>query len=199
MRTVFASNPSRLMRLVVAALAAATITACASSSSQTTAGGSAPTSLAPAGPGSATPRQAPTPTNATVERVVDGDTVVVRAAGVRERVRLIGVDTPETKDPRRPVQCFGHEASTYTTRLLPPGTPIRLERDVELRDRYGRLLAYVYRGDGLFVNLALARDGYARLLTYPPNVAHVDEFTSAVTGAREAGRGLWRACGMTST
>jgi micrococcal nuclease len=134
--------------------------------------------------------------NATVDRVVDGDTIRIVAAGGRsERVRLIGIDTPETKDPRRPVQCFGKEASAFTAKLLPRSTRVRLVRDVEGRDRYGRLLAYVYRArDGLFVNLALAEGGYARALTIPPNVAHVDEFLTAVRTAREQSRGLWGRC-----
>jgi micrococcal nuclease len=134
--------------------------------------------------------------NATVDRVVDGDTIRIVAAGGRsERVRLIGIDTPETKDPRRPVQCFGKEASAFTTKLLPRSTRVRLVRDVEGRDRYGRLLAYVYRAsDGLFVNLALADGGYARALTIPPNVAHVDEFLAAVRTAREQARVLWGRC-----
>ena len=134
--------------------------------------------------------------NATVDRVVDGDTIRIVAAGGRsERVRLIGIDTPETKDPRRPVQCFGKEASAFTATLLPRSTRVRLVRDVEGRDRYGRLLAYVYRArDGLFVNLALAEGGYARALTIPPNVAHVDEFLAAVRAAREQSRGLWGRC-----
>ena len=76
--------------------------------------------------------------------------------GRDERVRLIGIDTPETVDPRKPVQCFGKEASDHTKALLPAGTAVRLERDAEARDRYDRLLAYVYRAsDGLFVNLEL--------------------------------------------
>jgi micrococcal nuclease len=134
--------------------------------------------------------------NATVDRVVDGDTIRIVAAGGRsERVRLIGIDTPETKDPRRPVQCFGKEASAFTSRVLPRSTRIRLVRDVEGRDRYGRLLAYIYRArDGLFVNLALAEGGYARALTIPPNVAHVDEFVAAVRRARQERRGLWGKC-----
>lgn len=127
-----------------------------------------------------------------VERVVDGDTIVL-AGG--ERVRLIGIDTPESKDPRKPVQCFAEAASARTTELLPSGTAVRLEYDVERRDRYGRTLAYVYREpDGLFVNAALMEDGYAQLLTVPPNVAHVDEFRDLQTAARDAGRGLWSAC-----
>jgi micrococcal nuclease len=135
------------------------------------------------------------PGEAVVKRVVDGDTIVVHVGGRDERVRLIGIDTPETVDPRKPVQCFGKEASAHTHELLPAGTVVRLERDVEARDRFDRQLAYVYRvSDGLFVNLALARDGYAQMLTIPPNVAYVDEFRAAVTDARRSGRGLWSSC-----
>ena len=130
-----------------------------------------------------------------IERVVDGDTVVVDLASGDETVRLIGIDTPESVDPRSPVECFGREASAHLGELVPVGTDVRLVRDVEARDRYDRLLAYVYRvRDDLFVNRQMALDGYADLLTYPPNVAHVDDFTAAVREAREAGRGLWGAC-----
>lgn len=130
-----------------------------------------------------------------VVRVVDGDTVVARLASGEERIRLIGIDTPESVDPRRPVECFGKEAARRTAALLPAGTAIRLERDVEARDRFGRLLAYVHRrDDGLFVNLALAQDGYAQVLTIPPNVAYADRFAAAVAEARADGRGLWSAC-----
>jgi micrococcal nuclease len=135
------------------------------------------------------------PGRATVEHVVDGDTIDVTIGGRRERVRLIGINTPETVDPRRPVECFGHEASEHTSTLLPAGTEVELVRDVEPRDAYGRLLAYVYRRpDGLFVNLDLAAQGYADLLTFPPNIAHVDEFRAAVASARRASRGLWSRC-----
>jgi micrococcal nuclease len=131
-----------------------------------------------------------------VEKVVDGDTIEVEVGGRTEKVRLLGIDTPETKDPRKPVQCFGAEASAHTAELLPPGTEVRLEHDVERRDRYDRVLAYVYRAsDGLFVNLALAREGYADLLTYPPNVTHTAELGAAVAEARREQRGLWQACG----
>lgn len=133
--------------------------------------------------------------NATVVRVVDGDTVVVDIDGHDETVRLIGIDTPETVKPNSPVECFGPEASAFTKHLLPEGTLVRLERDVEARDDYGRLLAYLYlAGDGTFVNLLLARQGYAALLTFPPNVAHVDEFVDAAEAARVDGLGLWSAC-----
>ena len=138
----------------------------------------------------------PRPGAATVTRVVDGDTIRVRLGSVEESVRLIGIDTPETHGRGGLRECFGLEASRRTSALLPPGTPVRLVRDVEARDRYQRLLAYVYRSaDGLFVNLALAREGYATTLTYPPNVAHTDQLVSAVRAAREAQRGLWRRCG----
>jgi micrococcal nuclease len=97
------------------------------------------------------------PSTARVVRVVDGDTIVVSLAGREERVRYIGVDTPETVKPGAPVECFGKKASARNKALLPPGTEVRLDRDAEERDRYGRLLAYVYRArDGLFVNASLA-------------------------------------------
>ncbi len=162
---------------------------------------------APAPTGAARTDAAPTPpitagaagpavaANAVVERVVDGDTIVVEVDGRRETVRLIGIDTPETVKPDAPVECFGPEASAATGALLPPGTPIRLERDVEARDDYDRLLAYVYRAaDALFVNLELVRTGHAVLLTFPPNVARVDEFVDASRDANTAARGLWSAC-----
>ena len=133
---------------------------------------------------------------ARVTRVVDGDTIVVDLGGRSEKIRLLGIDTPETKSPTKPVQCYGHEASAHTTDLLAPGTEVRLERDVEERDQYGRLLAYVYRSsDDLFVNLELARGGFASLLTYEPNVAHVGELSSAVDNARSHQAGLWGQCG----
>jgi micrococcal nuclease len=136
------------------------------------------------------------PGTAEVVRVVDGDTLLVRIDGAEERVRLLGIDTPESVDPRSPVDCFGPEASAATEALLPAGTRVTLVRDVEARDRYGRLLAYVHRADdGTFVNLALAEQGYASVLTYPPNVAHTDELVAAAARAREAGLGLWGACG----
>ncbi len=132
--------------------------------------------------------------NATVLRVVDGDTVDFDIDGTKERVRLIGIDTPETKKPDTPVQCYGPEASAFTASLLPEGTPVHLERDVEARDKYGRLLAYVYLTDGTFVNLAIVRGGYAHLLTFPPNVAHVDEFVAAARAAEAQNAGLWGGC-----
>ena len=129
----------------------------------------------------------------TVQRVVDGDTVVVRAGGRSERVRLIGVDTPETVDPRKPVQCYGPEASAHTKERLAPGTRVTLEPDAEARDKYGRLLAYVYVG-GVRYDDELLRLGYARLLIIPPNGVHARAMLRAALDARAARRGLWGGC-----
>jgi micrococcal nuclease len=132
---------------------------------------------------------------ARVVRVVDGDTIVVARGGAEERVRYIGVDTPETVKPRTPVQCFGKKASAFNHRLV-EGRSVRLVADAEERDRYGRLLAYVYRADdGLFVNAELVRRGFATTLTIPPNVRYAERFRALAAEARRAGRGLWSACG----
>lgn len=128
----------------------------------------------------------------TVDRVVDGDTIVVAGD---HTIRLIGIDTPETVHPERPVECFGRQASQHLAALLPPGTGVRLVGDVEPADTFGRTLAYAYRlPDGLFVNAELVRGGYAVALTISPNVAFADRFAALATEARDAGRGLWAAC-----
>src|SRR3954467_8163583 len=138
--------------ILLVPLFSALLAACSSASSRSPGAASAPTR--PSG-------------TATVERVVDGDTFIVRAQGRRERVRLIGVDTPESAKPNTPVQCFAVEASNRTKALLPAGSAVHLIGDVEQRDRYKRLLAYVYRAsDNLFVNLALVREGYAVPYTF---------------------------------
>jgi micrococcal nuclease len=116
--------------------------------------------------------------------------------GRAERVRYIGVDTPESVKPGTPVQCFAKRAAAANAALV-AGREVRLVGDVERRDRYGRLLAYVYREpDGAFVNAELVRDGYARTLTIAPNVAHSRQLSELARAARESGRGLWAACGM---
>lgn len=144
--------------------------------------------------------EAAPPGRATVVRIVDGDTLRARLAGREDPIRLIGIDTPETHGAGGLRECFGKEATQRLESLLGEGAAVTVVRDVEARDRYGRLLAYVYRAsDGLFVNLAMARDGYADVLTIPPNVAHAAEFVAAAADARRAGRGLWSACGGADT
>ena len=129
-----------------------------------------------------------------VVRVVDGDTIHVQVDGRRETVRYIGVDTPESVKPGASVECFAKRASALNERLV-AGERVRLVLDAEARDRYGRLLAYVYRArDGLFVNAALVRRGHAVALTIPPNVAHADELRRLAASARRTGRGLWSSC-----
>jgi micrococcal nuclease len=124
---------------------------------------------------------------ATVKRVVDGDTFELSDG---ERVRMIGVDTPETVKPNSPVEPYGKEASDFTKKLL-TDQKVTLKFDVEPRDKYDRLLAYVYLPDGTFVNEKLIRDGYARIMTIPPNVASADLFLEAEREARDQNRGLW--------
>jgi micrococcal nuclease len=134
----------------------------------------------------------PTGKDGTVDRVVDGDTIIVD----RVRVRLIGIDAPESVKPNSPVECYGPESSVELHRLLPAGTRVRLEPDLDRKDRYGRTLAYVWRLDPpLDVDVELARLGFARVLTIRPNVAHRAEIAAAVAAAKRAHRGLWRACG----
>ena len=132
---------------------------------------------------------------ARIDEVVDGDTVRLTVDGRTETVRLIGIDTPETKHPSKPVECFGPEAAAHTAELLPEGTRVGLIRDVEARDRYGRLLAYIVRADdGLFVNLDLVAGGWATTLAIGPNTTHAEEFAAAAETARAASLGLWGAC-----
>lgn len=135
------------------------------------------------------------PDEAEVVYVVDGDTVDLRFGDTTERLRLLGVDTPETVDEKRPVQCYGPEASAFTRSLLPAGTKVRVVRDVEARDRFGRLLGYVFRSDdGLFVNRALLDTGHATTLPIDPNTAYRGEFDVARVEAERRKVGLWGAC-----
>ena len=126
-----------------------------------------------------------------VTRVVDGDTIVVSGG---ERVRYIGIDTPESVKPGTPVQCFAEAAATRNRELV-SGQRVRLLGDVEAQDRFGRTLAYVYRvSDDAFVNAVLVRQGFARTLTIPPNVRHAADLERLAGQARRAGRGLWSRC-----
>jgi micrococcal nuclease len=139
---------------------------------------------------------------AVVTRVVDGDTIEVTMTGRvegpgagesepgrRYDVRLIGIDTPETVDPRSPVECFGREASAATHALL-DDREVRLVEDAENTDAYDRLLRYVYLGQEM-MNARLVVNGYAHAYTYPPNIRHSDLFVELQRQAREASRGLW--------
>lgn len=133
--------------------------------------------------------------NAVVEFVIDGDTVDFLIDGREERVRLIGIDTPETKIPDTPPECFGPEATAFVEALLPIGTPVRLERDIVNRDDYGRLLGYVYRAsDGIFVNYEVMRQGFAQPLSIPPNDTFAQLFADAASAAESDDAGLWAAC-----
>lgn len=144
-----------------------------------------------------------------VVRVIDGDTIDVLIDGKVERVRYIGIDTPETVDPRKPVQCFGVEASKKNKELV-EGKMVRLEKDITDRDKYNRLLRYVYLKpqmnadketqidaggtSEILVNLALVEQGFAKSYSYPPDIKYQDRFVAAERRAREDTLGLWTAC-----
>jgi micrococcal nuclease len=154
-------------------------------------GGKAPADLAT----SAAERKAwPDPpedaVRARVQRVSDGDTFVAVVGGRRERIRVIGVDTPESVDPNRPDEPYGQEASDFAKHYL-DGETVRLAGDAEPRDRYGRMLAYVWLEDGTFWNALLVAEGYAQQLTIPPNVTYADLFRRLAREARQHDRGLW--------
>lgn len=130
-------------------------------------------------------------TTVQVVRVIDGDTIEVCCVfGDREKDRYIGVDTPETHHPMRGVEPYGMEASEANRNLV-DGKTVSLEFDVEQRDRYWRLLAYVFLKDGTFVNAWLVEHGFAQVMTVPPNVKHQELFLKLQREAREARRGLW--------
>lgn len=133
----------------------------------------------------------PTPTDpnisfAKVTVVIDGDTIEIEGGA---RVRLIGIDTPETVDPNRPIGCYGKEASSFTKSQL-EGKQIKLEKDISETDKYGRLLRYAWLGDNLF-NELLVKEGYSQISTYPPDVKYQEKFLTAQTEARNQNKGLW--------
>jgi len=130
------------------------------------------------------------PLEGTVVRVVDGDTIHVRLPDRVEKVRYIGVNTPEVHHPKKGEEPGGR-AAHEVNRTLVNGRRVRLETDVQARDRYGRLLAYVWIGE-LMVNAELVRRGYAQVMTVPPNVRYQALFVQLQRDARDAGRGLWR-------
>ncbi|MCL5411551.1 MAG: thermonuclease family protein [Patescibacteria group bacterium] len=128
-----------------------------------------------------------------VSRVVDGDTVEIEGG---QKVRYIGINTPETVDPRKPVECFGSKASLKNKELV-EGKEVRLEKDVSETDQYGRFLRYVYVGN-VFVNDYLVRQGYAQISTFPPDVKYQEQFKEAEKEARENNRGLWADCSLST-
>jgi len=146
-----------------------------------------------------------------VAYVVDGDTIAVRIDRGVEKVRLIGIDTPESrKNERAALQAershrdiktimeFGRRAKDAMKELLPKGTELRIEYDVQKRDKYGRLLGYVYRTDNTMVNEEMLLRGYAQLLTIPPNVKYVDRFKKALAKSQREKRGLWASGGFSN-
>ncbi|WP_380166647.1 thermonuclease family protein [Jannaschia sp. R86511] len=137
----------------------------------------------------------------TVERVVDGDTLLVSGeAGAvlpdagEHRVRLLLVDTPEVDGPNATEECLGPESSEFTTDLLPAGSTVLLAADEETTDQFDRLLAYAWTPEGVFVNEALAANGFAYAVVLPPNDEHVGVVTDAEQRAREARLGVWGSC-----
>jgi len=145
-------------------------------------------------------------TPCTVIRVYDGDTFRCRLRNGEEvRVRLIGIDTPESRRNRKAyrdaersgrsleeIVRMGKKASAFTRKLIPPGTEVYLETDVQIHDRYGRLLAYVYLPDGRMLNEVLLEEGYATVYTVPPNVRYAERFVELQRKAMREGKGLWK-------
>ena len=129
--------------------------------------------------------------SAVVERVVDGDTIIVELDGERERVRLLRIDTPELAHDGEGAECLADASRIALEGLLPAGATVQLAEDVEQRDRFGRLLAHVWI-DGTWVNGAMLRDGWANLVTFPPNVAYDAEVRAAMDAAVETRVGLWQ-------
>ncbi len=132
-----------------------------------------------------------------VVKVVDGDTIEVVIDGQNKKLRYIGINTPETVDPRKGVECFGREASDENKRLV-EGRNVLLEKDISETDKFGRLLRYVYLpledGTKLFVNDYLVRSGFASADSFPPDVKYSNRLLMAQQEARDNRRGLWESC-----
>jgi endonuclease YncB( thermonuclease family) len=131
-----------------------------------------------------------TSTFVTVTRIIDGDTIELETG---EKVRYIGINTPEIHHPTKPIQCFGEEAASRNSELV-LNKKVRLVKDVSETDRYKRSLRYVYLEDGTFVNLQLVKEGFAYVDTVPPDVKFVGLFKEAMGEAREEKVGLWKKC-----
>ncbi len=126
-----------------------------------------------------------------VARVIDGDTFEFMNRGTKEKVRLIGVDTPESAKPGSEAEPFGIEAGNFTKKMI-EGKLVRLEFDIQERDKHGRLLCYVYLEDGSMLNTRLLEEGLAAIMTVPPNVRMADNFLQIQRKAREQKKGIWR-------
>ena len=126
---------------------------------------------------------------AMVARVIDGDTIELENG---EKLRYIGINTPESVDPRRKVECFGKESAAFNKNLV-EGKRVRLEKDISERDKYGRLLRFVFLEDGTLVNEVLVREGYAHASPYTPDISRKDFFREAESDAKSNHRGLWSA------
>lgn len=124
--------------------------------------------------------------------MIDGGTIIAGVEGIKEKIRLVGLDTPEVVDPRKPVQCFGREASKKAKEVL-ENQSVRLESDQTQgdRDKYGRLLRYMFLSDGTLYNKLMIEEGYGHEYTYNIPYKYSQEFKAAQEGAREAKRGLW--------
>ena len=131
----------------------------------------------------------------TVVEVIDGDTVTINIGSRAERVRLLGIDAPETVHPTVPEQCFGAEASAALRTLLPPGTEVAIERDEQARDHFGRLLLYLFLpAESIAVNVWMVENGYADVSLYEPNVYYRSQLAGAKRSALQAKQGLWSVC-----
>ncbi|QII10011.1 thermonuclease [Candidatus Kuenenia stuttgartiensis] len=148
--------------------------------------------------------QAETYDNAIIVRIIDGDTLKINYKGNEESVRLIGVDTPESKANKKAqkdaertgqdistITAMGKASANFTRGLAKPGDAVRVEFDVQPKDKYGRLLAYIYLANGKMLNEELVKAGYATIMTYPPNVKYQERFLKAYREARESRKGLW--------
>ncbi len=134
---------------------------------------------------------------AVVDEVIDGDTIRLRIGSVTETVRLLAIDTPETKHPTKKVECFGPQASAFLADLLASSPTVRIERDAEARDVYGRLLLYVFlrtRHGEVFINREMVLRGFARPLNIEPNSRYRHLMVTAAFDARRHARGLWKYC-----
>lgn len=143
--------------------------------------------------------------SATITRIVDGDTLKINYKGKEESVRLIGVDTPESKANKKAkkdsartgrdvetITAMGKASANFMRSLVKPGDVVRVEFDVQARDKYGRLLSYIYLPNGKMLNEEIVKAGYATIMTYPPNVKYQERFLKAYQEAREGKRGLWK-------